>query len=208
MKKHALSLAFFIALLSYSNNAISQTILITEVLAGDVVELYNASDITIDVTDYWLCDFPAYDQISDFDIICGSTVMEPGSTLVICGWVIDPADSELGLYTTNSFGNADAIVDYVEWGSSGHTRSGVAVAAGIWTTGNFIPALEDGLSAQKTELGDITSDAWHPGAPLLCRAFNDPPVDNEPCIGDLNSSTTVDVADVLILLGAFGGLCN
>ena len=44
-------------------------------------------------------------------------------------------DGEVGLYTAQSFGSSDAIISYVEWGASGHRRSGVAVEAGVWDGG-------------------------------------------------------------------------
>ena len=45
----------------------------------------------------------------------------------------ETADSELGLYTTNrfGFGSALAMISYVEWGSTGHTRAALAVASGF-----------------------------------------------------------------------------
>ena len=51
---------------------------------------------------------------------------------------VSSSDGELGLYRSSSFNSPDAIVDYVEWGSSNHARSGVAVAAGIWVPGGFV----------------------------------------------------------------------
>jgi hypothetical protein len=55
------------------------------------------------------------------------------------------------------------MVDYVEWGSTGHTRSEVAVAASIWQTGDFITAPAAGMSV----LWDGTDDSvssWSTGA--------------------------------------------
>ena len=52
-------------------------------------------------------------------------------------------DGEIGLYSNPDFGNSDAIVDYVEWGSSGHGRSSVAVGAGIWKADDFVATTGD-----------------------------------------------------------------
>lgn len=188
--------------------SIGPEIMITEILPGDVIELYNNTDNPVDVSDYWLCTFPTYDQVNNFEIICGSYTIPPGETLVICGWSIDPLDGELGLYTINSFNSADAIVDYVEWGSTGHQRSSVAIAAGVWTTGEFIPSLEDGMSAQKTDMGNFTSSAWQMASPLICQAFSNGYGGGNGCVSDIDYSGHVDVADLLILLGEFGSNCE
>jgi hypothetical protein len=54
----------------------------------------------------------------------------------------DPTSGEVGLYLGNDFDNPDAIVSHVEWGSSGHGRSGTAVAAQIWPDGGFVETSE------------------------------------------------------------------
>lgn len=46
---------------------------------------------------------------------------------------------EVGLYSRGDFGSSGAIVDYVEWGMAGHGRTSVAVEAGIWPGGGFVP---------------------------------------------------------------------
>ena len=51
---------------------------------------------------------------------------------------LSPDSGEVGLYSISSFSSSDAILGYVEWGSSGHGRSSVAVAAGIWDRLHFI----------------------------------------------------------------------
>ena len=101
------------------------------------VELTNTGDQMVDVSSLWLCDFPAYDQLSTLNVVCGSLDMAPGSVTVVSGWNVDSSDGELGLYTSTSFGSSSAIIDYVEWGSPNHTRSSVAVNAGIWTAGDI-----------------------------------------------------------------------
>lgn len=101
---------------------------------------------------FWLCQRPSYYEIPPVrlepgevvaialggavpDLIGIAAVFDAGRDL---GRVVR-ADGELGLYRAPTFGDKDAIVDYVEWGSSGHGRSAVAVAAGIWVEDGFVP---------------------------------------------------------------------
>jgi hypothetical protein len=75
----------------------------------------------------------------------------------------------MGLYTTASFGSSTAMIDYVEWGSTGHGRSGVAVGAGIWTTGDFVPAFAVGSALLYDGSGDASTD-WSVGTSSPCAA--------------------------------------
>ena len=88
----------------------------------------------------------------------------PGASLMVSldGLEIEASDGELGLYTTTrSFSSADAIIRYVEWGSSGHGRGGVAVIAGVWTDGDFV----SGGGANLSSSGDdpIAARDWTSG---------------------------------------------
>jgi len=117
-------------------------IAINEINANDQIEIKNTGSMTVDISNYYLCNFPAYEQLMNLSITCGGDyILDPGELVtVIANFDIDENDGELGLYTSTSYADPTAIIDYVEWGSTGHQRSSVAVMAGIWTTGDFVPA--------------------------------------------------------------------
>ena len=119
-----------------------RSIVINEVQYGesDLVELYNNGDETIDLDGYWLCIGPQnYKRIGLLTPESGTTVLAPGEFLVL---PFEMTDSEgLGLYSTNSFSSASAIVDFVQWGAAGSAREGIAASAGIWAVGDFIPTV-------------------------------------------------------------------
>ncbi len=139
-------------------------IVINEILPGSTVELKNIGDAALNVSSYYLCDFPAYQQIGTSNIVFGNVMMQPGDILVIDNvFSMSANDGELGLYATPSYSSSMAIRDYVEWGSTGHTRSTVAVAAGIWTTGDFVPAFTAGSSIEYDGSGNSSAD-WAPQA--------------------------------------------
>jgi hypothetical protein len=84
--------------------------------------------------------------------------MTPGSILVLSGHSYDSLDDELGLYAVPSYNNPDNILDYVEWGSSGHQRSTVAQSAGIWTLGDFVMVESGDGSIEFDGFGNSATD--------------------------------------------------
>jgi hypothetical protein len=159
----------FIALnlfLTDSIRAQNNTITLNEISVDDKVEIKNNGTMTINISTFYLCDFPAYTQLASLTVESGSLTLTPGSLVVVSGWTIAGNDGELGLYTTPSYTTASAMMDYVEWGSTGHTRSSVAQTAGIWTVGDFVPAFTAGQSISYSGTGN-TSASWSAGSQTL-----------------------------------------
>ena len=104
------------------------------------VELYNAGDGEVDISQLFLCDFPSYPRIADLTVLSGSTTLAAGEYVVL-DWSNIDDDAEVGLYQANAegdFGNASLMIDYMQYGSAGHQREGIAVEAGVWTAGEFV----------------------------------------------------------------------
>lgn len=91
--------------------------------AAGTVAITNVGGAGGNLDGLWLCNFPTYTPIS------GS--VDAGATVDVA-FGVTAAGGEVGLYTSRSFGDSSAIISYVEWGSAGHERSAVAVAAGVW----------------------------------------------------------------------------
>jgi len=164
--------SMMVLFLSFYTSNLHAQIVINELLPNGTVELKNIGSSTVNVANYWLCDFPAYEQISSRNIICGNTMMAPGEILAIDDFnFVDADDGEMGLYLNGSFSNPNSIIDYVEWGTSGHARASVAIAAGIWSANSFVPAFMNGQSIAYSGAGDLPS-SWSAGAPTIC-AEND-----------------------------------
>ncbi len=146
-------------------------IVINEVIPdGNQVELINVGGMPIDISSYWLCDFPQYVQLINTNIVCGEDlILNPGQVITVSSNVvtINNIDGEIGLYTTNAFSDPNAIIDYIEWGFSGHGRSDEAVAAGIWTTGDFAPSFNLSNALLFDGSGDASTD-WFEGASSPC----------------------------------------
>ena len=118
--------------------------------AGQDLVITNIGDATGSLAGLVLCQFPTYADLPAVELApgefvgvnLGGTVFlpPPGAkdTFDVNIGRIKPGDGEIALYVGRDFGNPDTIADYVEWGSSGHTRSSVAVGAGIWSSGDFV----------------------------------------------------------------------
>ncbi len=140
---------------------------------SDMVVITNFGSETIDLSGYWLCQRPSYAAIPSVELAPGEFLSIdlggdvffpiPGSktiegSLNVGG--LNPTSGELALYSSNSFGSAEAIVSYVEWGTAGHGRSSVAVQAGIWPEGGFVPTEVDTVSIFATEQPPLGPDGY------------------------------------------------
>ena len=123
-----------------SNNAI---IAINEIIPADnLIEFINLGTTTFDLSNYWICESGQSEQLDDLVINCGNLLLAPGDMVTVEGNVVNIAsdDGEMGLFSDDDFTDPANVVDYVEWGSTGHEKSDEAVAAGIWSTGDFVAA--------------------------------------------------------------------
>ena len=144
---------------------------INEITDNDRVEIKNIGASPIDVGTYWLCNRPLYERINSLTIECGGDdyVIAPGEVLTVVLDIIGVAgqDGELGLYKSSLFADSDEIIDYVQWGSSGHGRESVAISAGIWSVLDSVPAFNLGRSISYDGDGNLSSD-WTETDPNLC----------------------------------------
>jgi len=115
------------------------------------VLLQNTGNTPWNLTGHYLCQRPSYFALPDVTIPAGDIYWvgigvdhdAPGVGANGAVGTFDPDGGEVGLYSSSSFGDANAILSYVEWGSTGHGRSSVAVAAGIWEAGDFVTVPSD-----------------------------------------------------------------
>ncbi|NNF32782.1 MAG: T9SS type A sorting domain-containing protein, partial [Saprospiraceae bacterium] len=142
---------------------------ISEINFNGDIEIINTGSTSVDISTMFLCQFPTYLLMSELTIVCGDDlILDPGEAVVVgSGLNLSRADGELAIYSGSNFTNSDFIVDYVEWGSSGHQRSNVAANAGIWGVGDFIPAVSGNNSLLYDGSGDTSGD-WSEGTSSPC----------------------------------------
>ena len=112
------------------------------------IELVNTGPQAGNIHGHWIAIHPYYLEMPSAIVEVGQAVrvsLDPftdSEPLVMAANLLPKlaaSGGELGLYSTGSFGDPEAIVDYVEWGSGGHFRSTVAEAAGIWDETRVVP---------------------------------------------------------------------
>lgn len=136
----------------------STQIVINEIIPPGTVEIISQGATPVNIQGFWLASGANQIALADLTINCGGFVLEQGEFLVVEGFnVVDPLDGEMALFLTNDFDDADDIIDYVEWGSSGHTYANLAQLAGMWPVGDFVPAWDicNSLEYEGTGNGDI-----------------------------------------------------
>ena len=95
------------------------------VFASGVATITNTGDEAIDLGGHWLCNRPTYVALPD-------QTLEPGATVQIVLGGLETGGGEVALYDSRDFGNTEAILDYVTWGSGGGRQS-VAEGGGRWS---------------------------------------------------------------------------
>lgn len=108
------------------------------------ITIKNFGGTTVDITGYRFCARITYSggQLNSGMIVSGDLNLSPNEEVIVSWNVIlssTATNSDLGLYLpTGAFSSAAAMVDFTQWGSGGNGRESVAVAKGIWTTGDFL----------------------------------------------------------------------
>ncbi len=137
--------------------------------SSQIFDIKNISNDTIDVTDYWICKTGnIYNRIGVTTVECGSfnNLMAPGEVKGL-NLSISNTDGELAIYNAADFDNPNAMIHYVEWGSTGHGRSDEAIAADLWSTGDFVETITPQQSIYFAGAG-YSSDSWNEGNTNIC----------------------------------------
>ena len=173
--KKLLQTGILLILLIYCLEGHAQVV-IHEIGDNGKIELLNLNANEIDVTDWYLYNTPFDLRLGALESDCGSLMLASKEVIVVNTPTFYARTSgELALFSTNSFGNADALVDYVIWGNrAGNTIEDTAAAAGHWEAGERAPGFAQGQSLQHDRNGNSAIN-WAAAEPSLCE-----PVD--PCL--------------------------
>ncbi len=108
----------------------------------DQITLKNFGATAVNISDWRLCsrfNYTANLTASPVTVVSGSLNIAPGDSVTIGGWPLDNTAADLNIYlAAGAFSEPAAMVDFVQWGSTGNGRESVAVSKGIWTAGQFI----------------------------------------------------------------------
>lgn len=73
---------------------------------------------------------------------------------------LDNSGGEIALYSSDSFSDPDALIAYVAWGSSGHSRMNLAIDAGRWNQEGPVETEADTLVILRADPNLTGPTAW------------------------------------------------
>lgn len=126
------------------------------------ISLNNFTDQPASLGGLFLCQGKQCFELPNADVAPGTTariavgngtgldgVVATGATL----GELRPSDGEIALYATRKLNDPKAILAYLEWGSTPHDNTQVAIDAGLWIKGAFAPSSENATRIYKNEGG-------------------------------------------------------
>jgi hypothetical protein len=122
---------------------------INEVGLGDdgYVQLRNYTDTEASLAGLFLCQPPKCVELPDVKIGKESNAIvalgdggdRDGVVVKDAELTLSNSDGELALFAGNDVSNSGQIRSYLQWGSSPHEGTGVAIEAGLWIEGSYAP---------------------------------------------------------------------
>ncbi len=168
----------------------------------DWIELLNTGDSAIDISAWWFCSRFAYRPLSTRTILVGDDLLlEPGEIIVLStGIDIDGSTgADMGLYITNSFGNSNNMVDFLQWITPSQIgRSNEAIIRNFWS-GNINGPVDFVERAEPDE--SVAFCGINSGGGLLTLSSDF--VNSQPSMGMPN---TVNCDEGLIFIAGFESL--
>lgn len=123
----------------------------TEIIPGPdgYLVLENFTDVPVTLAGQHLCQGDMCFALPDEVVPSGETIIittgdgEALEGLVVSNATIGdirPADGEIGLYASTEWDDPQALLTYIEWGSTPHELTELAIEAGVWLEGSYAPA--------------------------------------------------------------------
>jgi hypothetical protein len=124
------------------------------------VALTNFTDVPVTTDGLYLCQGADCFALPDAVVAPGEAArVVVGDGTGLEGVVVTEADigelrspdGEIALYASPDFDEPGAMLVYLEWGSTPHKLTDVALAAGLWVEGSFAPTSEDATRLFRVE---------------------------------------------------------
>jgi hypothetical protein len=148
----------------------------------------NLGDVTVNVAGHYVTNNTSFNCIAGLLILEGSMTLLPGASIKVYWEDLEGTDGEIGYYFANIFSAGEVMLDYMEWGSTGHLRSSLAVEFGYWNTGDFIT--DDQPCTFVGSASDVGSSFWEAAMEKI-RITN---IDNEHGLIELTNLGYLDQA--------------
>ncbi|CAN5796072.1 hypothetical protein BH23ACT4_BH23ACT4_00520 [soil metagenome] len=124
----------------------------------DSIILSNGGGDNLLTDDVWV-----YQDGNAFEL--GLFTIEPRATILFRVREfdgVDPSGGEIALFSSDSFADQDAVLDYVAWGSSGHGLIEDGVIAGTWSEIGPIEVPSDATALIRFDSQFFGPDGWEP----------------------------------------------
>jgi hypothetical protein len=137
---------------------------ITEIGLGEngYVALTNITDQPVSLEGLFLCQGTQCSELPKVEVAPGSTAQvaigegtglsQAVETQALIG-ELRPSDGEIGLYASQDVRDPKEILAYLEWGSTPHADTQVAIDAGLWIKGSYAPSAKDAKRLFRQETG-------------------------------------------------------
>ncbi|MDG1159614.1 MAG: hypothetical protein P8N19_08985 [Flavobacteriales bacterium] len=96
------------------------------------VQIQNLGTASIDLSSYYLNNFPVFNQLSTITVLSGSLQLSPNQVLTLSWPGCTDDNGEIGLYSSSNFPDPNDLVDYMQWGTANNANVSVALSAGVW----------------------------------------------------------------------------
>jgi len=96
------------------------------------VQIQNLGTASIDLSSYFLYNFPVFNQLSTITVLSGSLQLSPNQVLTLSWPGCTDDNGEIGLFSSSNFPNPNDLVDYMQWGTTNNANVSVALSAGVW----------------------------------------------------------------------------
>jgi hypothetical protein len=116
------------------------------------VALTNFTDQPASLGGLFLCQGAKCFELPNVEVAPGATArVAVGNGASLDGVVatgatvgeLQPSDGEIALYASKKLDDPKAILAYLEWGSTPHEDTQVAIDAGLWIKGSFAPSSDN-----------------------------------------------------------------
>lgn len=98
-------------------------------------------------------------DMSQFNIF----TIDPRATILFSLRDVGGAETpggEVALFSSDSFSDPEAMVDYVAWGSSGHEKASLASEAGLWGPDESVEVPQGAAAILRADQSAIGADSW------------------------------------------------
>lgn len=79
---------------------------------------------------------------------------------------VENSGGEIALFSSDTFSDPDAMIDYVAWGTSEHSRSQIAAEALLWSGDDEVETEEGTIILVRTDSSAFGPIAWDPSSEL------------------------------------------